>query len=830
MLFRSVFLDVRMRRVIRSFLLFVLTAFALLQPVQGQKLQLYGKVTDKAEKGPLPYATVRLRDTLVGTVTTVDGNYRLNADISEAVLEVSMVGFEKKIVEVKGTGQPQKFDFVLSEELYSLDEVVIRPGERANMIMRNVVANKGANNHALFPDWVSRVYSKIEIDLKNVKRPEREKGLWKQIGFVFDYIDTLDTDGKTFLPVFITETVSDLYHLQDGKVHEKIVASKASGMQTGMITEFTGQLYTNPDPYSNFFELSDVALISPLHDAGTTFYRYSLRDSSMVDGHKVFEIAFYPKQKMDPAFKGKVWVVDSIFAITRIEMRLSAEANVNFLRDLVFERNYTHQNDVWIPADEALWIDFNLQKKKEGKLIGLIGRKSTVYKDFAFAPTPKSIVKQQKNISLSATAHQYNDLAWDSIRPVGLQAREAAIYGMVDSLKNIPVVKTVFDYIQMFFFGYKEFHKFEIGPYYYMLSSNQIEGTRFRLGGRTTLSFHEKLRLNGYLAYGAKDEDLKYSGGVEYFFRKDRRFSIEAQYEHDYQLLGRSANALMEDNILTSVLSKEPMSKLNMIDRITLRSDKEWGGPLSNYLIFTYEDIHSSAYVPFFDRQFQRIPSISNAELSVNTRLAFGEQWVLGNFEKTRFGSRYPIVQLETAFGLKGIGESGYSYFKLNLNLTDRLHFNPFGYTSYRIQAGRIWGDLPFPLLRIHEGNETYAFDSQAFNLMNYQERVSDKYLLLVAEQHFQGFFFNRVPLLRKLKWREVIGGRCLFADLDDSGHDALVFTPGMQASSGRPYAELNVGIENILRLLRVDAVWRLTDNEVPHDPFSLFLSLQFSL
>ena len=813
-----------------SFLFFVLFFAAFSQPGFGQKLQLYGRVTDKAEKGPLPYATVRLRDTLVGTVTTVDGNYRLTSDLSEAVLEVSMVGFTKKSIEVKATGQPQKFDFVLEEELFSLEEVVIRPGERANYIMRNLVANKSKNNHALFPEWVSRIYSKIEIDLKNVKRPEKERGIWKQIDFVFDHIDTLATDGKTFLPVFITESVSDLYHMQDGKVHEKIVASKVSGMQTGMVTEFTGQLYTNPDPYSNFFEMSDVALISPLHDAGTTFYRYSLRDSSMLNGHKVFEIAFYPKNKMDPAFKGKVWVVDSTFAVTRIEMRLSEAANVNFLRDLVFERDYSHQDEVWIPKKESLWIDFNIQKKKDGKLIGLIGRKSTVYNDFTFAPAPRAILKQQKNISLSVTADQYDDQAWDTIRPIGLQEREAAIYSMVDSLKNIPVVKTVFDYIQMFFFGYKEFNKFEIGPYYYMLSSNQVEGNRFRLGGRTTLAFHDKLRLNGYLAYGLKDEDFKYSAGAEYFFKKDRRFSIEAQYEHDYQLLGRSANALMEDNILTSVLSKQPMSKLNMVDRYTFRTDKEWSGVLSNYLIFKYEDIHSSEFVPFYDPLFNRIESLSNAEVSLNTRVAFGEQWVLGNYEKTRFGSTYPIIQLETAVGLNGILESGYSYFKVNLNLTDRLHFSPFGYTSYRIQAGRIWGDLPFPLLRIHEGNETYAFDSQAFNLMNYQERISDRYALIVAEQHFQGYFFNRIPILRKLKWREVVGGRCLFADLGPSGHDDLVFTPGMQASAGKPYAEVNVGIENIFRLLRVDSVWRLTDNEGPHDRFSLFLSVQFSL
>jgi hypothetical protein len=292
-----------------------------------------------------------------------------------------------------------------------------------------------------------------------------------------------------------------------------------------------------------------------------------------------------------------------------------------------------------------------------------------------------------------ALAH--NEQYWDSIRPVGLQARESAFYEMVDSLKNVPVVKTTFDYIQMFFFGYKDVGKFEIGPYYYMYSFNEIEGNRFRFGGRTTDEFNSRLRLNGYMAYGLRDQDIKYSAGAEYFFRKDPRFSLGVQYMHDYRLLGRSDNAFMEDNVLMVIVSKHPLTKLNMNDQFTFRIDKEWKGAFSNSLVFSASEIHSGPYVAFTDVNHNPVRSIRNSEVSLNTRIAPGERTISGKFEKISLGSPNPIVNVRVATGLKGMLNGDYNYLKLHFDLYDKLPLNPVGYTSYFIQAGRIWGMFP---------------------------------------------------------------------------------------------------------------------------------------
>jgi len=511
-------------------------------------------------------------------------------------------------------------------------------------------------------------------------------------------------------------------------------------------------------------------------------------------------------------------------------MRLSETANINFVRDMVFEKNYAFNGQKYIPDKESFWIDFNIQKKDKGKLLGVIGRKTIVYEDFKFAPAPLKIKKQKKEISVSPDALSFNEQYWDTIRPVGLQEREAAIYDMVDSLKNVPVVKTVFEYIEMFLFGYKETGSFEIGPYFYMYSFNDIEGNRFRFGGRTIDRFHEKLRLNGYLAYGLKDEAFKYSGGFEYFFKKDKRFSIEAQYKHDYELFGRSDNAFAEDNILMAVMSKNPLKKLNMVNRFSFQTDKEWTVGLSNSLRLSTTKIKSGPFVPFIGREGNPVSNIQNTEITLNTRIAPKERTVLGRFEKTSMGSPLPIINFKTSAGIKGFLSGDYSYLRLQADIYDKLPVNPVGYSTYLIQAGRIWGDVPFPLMKIHEGNETYASDKFAFNLMNYQEYVSDRYAAIMLEHHFQGFFFNRIPLLRKLQLREVIGGRWLTGNMTPSRHDQLVFPYGMKSLDGNSYGEVSAGVENILKIIRVDAVWRLTGHSsVSYDKFSLLFSLNFT-
>jgi hypothetical protein len=649
--------------------------------------------------------------------------------------------------------------------------------------------------------------------------------------FVFSYIDSLEIEGKTFLPVFFTESFSNYYHNSVSNTNrEEITASKASGMTSDMITQFTGKMYEGVNPYDNYIMISDIGLVSPLNSLGLQFYRYYLLDSTIVNDRKIYEISFKPRLTQEPTFKGKFWIEDESYALTKLEMQLSQKANVNFLNNFQYSVEYHKLENRWVPRNELLIADLDIQKDRDSEKIGLMGRKTNVYQDFKFAEVPAASIKQKDAIIVEKDVMKKDELFWEKSRPIELQKREAGIYAMVDSIKNVPLYKTVVEYLYMFYYGYRDLGKFEFGPYYYSYSTNDIEGSRVRLGGRTTYKFNRNLRINGYGAYGFKDTDFKYGGGLEYYFSKKPRTMIALQGQHDYELLGKSSNALMEDNILTSVLSKNPIIKLNMIDRVEASIDKEWVNGLSNQFSITSTRIESSPYFPFIDPQGKLIPYIRTGEIKLNSRYAPGEDVVQDGFERNTFGIFKPVFNIGVTGGLKGFLGGDYEYLKVDLNFSDKIKVNPIGYLTYYFQAGKIWGNVPFPLMKIHEGNETYAFDLYAFNLMNYQEFVSDTYISLFLEHHFQGFFLNKMPLFRRLKWREVVGARSLIGSYDASKHTAMVFPTGMKGLRSTPYTEFSVGIENILKLIRIDAVWRYNYNDDRKIKLGLMYSLQITL
>ncbi len=183
---------------------------------------------------------------------------------------------------------------------------------------------------------------------------------------------------------------------------------------------------------------------------------------------------------------------------------------------------------------------------------------------------------------------------------------------------------------------------------------------------------------------------------------------------------------------------------------------------------------------------------------------------MLGKFERSSLGSIYPALDLDLTFGPKGVFNSEYEYYKIKLQISDKVEINPLGYLRYRLTGGKIFGNLPYPLLELHDGNETYAYDPYAFNMMNYYEFVSDEYLILWAEHHFQGFFFNHIPLLRWLKLREVINGKILIGNLSPANRNVMNFPNGLSPLS-KPYIETGIGIENILNIIRIDAMWRFS-------------------
>jgi hypothetical protein len=417
---------------------------------------------------------------------------------------------------------------------------------------------------------------------------------------------------------------------------------------------------------------------------------------------------------------------------------------------------------------------------------------------------------------MSDTIDVKNTEQWNNLRPEKLTEEQEKIYDMVDSVKKVPLFRTVTDIIYMLAYGYYLYKDFEFGPYFKTFSFNPIEGNRFRIGGRTSNEFSTKLMLYGHVAYGTKDEEFKYGVGALYVFKKIPRFSVDLFYEDDLSLLGQSVNAFSEDNFLASILSIRPNDNLLPLKKYSIAIEKEWFTGFSTELRLFHGIIKPSDKIPFTNiDQSMSWGSLNVSEATLNFRFAYNEKVIRGEFERVSLGSTYPIFKVELTSGLKNIFNSNFDYYRLRLSISHNFDIKPFGYMKYALGTGKIWGNVPFPLLILHEGNETYAMDYEAYNLMNYYEFASDFYQSVYVEHHFQGFFLNKIPVIRKLKWREVLYGKFINGSISQ-GNKSVWKYPSTLGELSTPYIEAGVGIENIFKIIRIDAIWRLSNLNKP--------------
>jgi hypothetical protein len=815
-----------------KFISLVILVFLLsFQLSMAQRTIVTGKITEIKTGLPIPYATIVFKGTYIGIMSDLNGNFNLSTLTPTNSIEVSSIGYKKLEVPVR-LKQAVNLNITLEEDIIMTGEVVVRPGENpAIPLLRKIIDHKKENNPAFFPSWHSKLYSKTEVDLKNIDKSLRTKKLLKSFDFVFDYIDSLKTEGKAFLPVFFSETFSNYYHAEGTvKDREEILANKASGMTSNMISKFTGKVYEGLNPYDNYLIIRDVGLVSPINSLGLQFYKYYLIDSTFKDGKKYYELSFKPKSLQSPTFKGKMWVESGSYALTKIDMQLSEKANINFVNNFKYSVEYDFVDGRWTPKNEIIVLDVDIQKDQKSKRIGVIGRKANFYQDFTFGEPMGVKLEANERITVHDDAMDKDEKFWENSRPIELQKRELGIYKMVDSIKHVPLYKTTAEYIYMFYYGYRDLGKIELGQYYSFYSNNPVEGNRFKFGARTTVKFNKNLRLNGYMAYGSKDQVYKYSGGFEYYFSKKPKDYLAVQYKHDYEIFGKSKNAFMIDNILNTLLNKVPYNKLNLVDRLSINYEKEWVAGLTNTFSFNRMKFYTAPYVKFESPNGNLIPSIGATEFSINTRYAPNEYYVQDGFERSTFGNSKPIFNLTLSAGIKGLLDGEYDYYKMEAQINQKLMLNPFGFTYYTIQAGKIWGNVPFPLMKIHEGNDTYAYDFYSFNMMNMQEYVSDTYLSLSLEHHFQGYFLNKIPLFRKLKWRELAGVRSVIGNYDPTKHNEMLFPTGMKSLNNNPYTEFSLGLENVFKVFKIVGVWRYNDLNNSGSKFGVVGTMQLIL
>lgn len=795
--------------------LILLFGFALvpLCALSQQPTVITGKVYDTITNEPMPFVNIILLGTRVGTVSDIDGNYSITTTVRADSIRAQYIGYNTTVLPIKN-GVKQVINIPMSPGTATLNVVVIYPGENpAVTLLKKVWAHKPENNKEKLDCYQYETYNKLEFDLNNISEEFQNRKVMRPVKFIFDQIDSTNPTEKPQLPMFFSETVSDFYYKKDPKTRKEVIrGSQVSGVEDASISQFTGEMYQDVNIYENNIILFGKHFVSPISNQGTLFYKYYLIDSVAIDGHWCYQIQFMPKRKQELLFDGNMWIADTSFAVKRLEMTITEDANINYVNAFYVIQDYDNKSGAWMLTQERVVADFALTKRQ----MGLYGRKTTSYRNVLVNQCKEDdFYTRTENLVVEPGAEKRDSAFWAAARHDTLSKREQGIYDMVDSVQRLPVYKTWEDVVIIAYSGYKIIGPMEYGPWYKTVSFNTIEGWRFRLGGRTSNSFSKWVEASGYVAYGLRDREFKYNFGFKSFITKKPRQLVGINYKNDYEILGQSNNAFTSDNALASLFRQNPLNNMTKVEQYELWYERDWFTGLNMKLSLVNRNMY-----PLSDTTYFKInpetglteykPGIQTAEIRLGIRFAWDEKYVEGVFTRVSMGTYYPIVQVQYVAGLKGVLNSDYAYHRLSINVDDRIRLNPIGYTNYILEAGKIWGALPYPLMVLHPGNETYVYDWASFNMMNYYEFASDQYAMATVIHHFEGFLLNHIPLMRKLKWREVASFRAVIGSVNQSNRNELTFPNTLFALNKGPYMEASAGVENIFRFFRVDCFWRL--------------------
>ncbi len=825
----------------RKYFFYIFTLLLVCTSAAAQTTKVKGTVKDASTGEPLPFVNIWFPGTTVGVTTDFDGHYSIETRQNvPATIKAEMMGYEPAEATIHVGGYTE-CNFSLKPLSIALHGITVKADDRRiKAFMGKVFNRKKYNNPDNHQSSQYKIYTKMELDIANIDPFMQTKILKKNFGFVENYMDTSAISGIPYLPIMITESNARYYKRKNPPLSREIIdASRISGIEEDYsLAQFTGHLHANVNLYDNFIDIFYVKFASPLNEHGFMYYNYYLIDSLQMDGRKTYKLRFHPKMKSAPVLDGEFTIDSTTMALRDAHVKMVKGLNVNWVRDMAIDVENQMVNDsTWFNKREKLYVDFSVTMSDSSKLVSFMGHREVSYSNIVLNEAiPEEVLKHNTNVVINEDVLQNDPDYWEKERPYALTQKEQNIYNMVDSIKNVPLYNTLYNIVSTAIGGYYEFDKFEIGPYYKLFSFNNLEGARFQFGARTTYGLSNKFRIGGYAAYGTKDEEFKGGGTFEYMFSKQPTHKLTVSYKRDALQLGAADDAFTEGNILGSLLSKGNSQRLSMVNRGNITYEHEWTDGITTTLSAESNKISSSKYVEMFTPDSIPVGAVRSATIGFGARLSWNEMVNRDHFDKLYLGSDYPIVTADFRFGLKDAWKGSYNYIRGEIGVNYDLAMPPLGTSYFRLKAGKIWGKVPYPLLKLHEGNGTYVNSPGAFACMNFYEFASDTWLQLFYEHNFKGFFLGKIPLLKRLKWREVVSFRGVVGTLSDKNNGSakyisrhtdpatgkleagvpepyLLFPAGMSGVN-KPYFEAGAGITNIFRMFRVDTYWRLNHKE----------------
>ncbi|MFT3902408.1 MAG: DUF5686 family protein [Niabella sp.] len=815
----------------------ILTLLCLWGAMGHAQKSLRGTVQDAHSEEPIPFASVIFKGSGQGMMTDSAGHFSFHvSQWPTDTLLVTLVGYEPFNYPLpKDSGNDISVIIPMKRGVLNQGVVVTAKIDKALWLWRKIVEHKPDNNRYKFDNFSYEFYNKLEVDIKNLKTIQKIANL-KPLRPINDLINqNIDTsEGQRILPAYLTEALSDYYYQKKPlKRREEIKAVNTNGIKNESMVKFLGGMDQVFNVYNNFLNIFNKEFVSPISDNGDFYYKYFVSDTQQIGDSRYFHLLFTPRRKGMNLFEGDCWVQAGTFAIQKMNLSLDKSADINFMEKFSFIQEFKRLNDGnWFVSREKMVVDI---APIGDKVPGLIGRKTSTYNNIVVNDSTVtqhlSLNKQQEEIIALNGAQQKDKAYWDTSRHESLSATEKGIMQMIDTIVNTPSYQRLTKQVLFLTTGYMDVGNVEIGSAYNWFSGNSWEGFRTRFDIASNKYFNKKLRWHTYLAYGFGDKKLKGQAELFYLPKREPRQYWYLGYTNDLDFGQKYYGEISQDNIFSFAVRKPNIPlKFIKLEQLGFEFFNELPSGFS-----TLFAINNKSYTPLqnllpastFGADLKKLTS---TEVSLKLRFAFQEKFLETTFFRTSLGSPYPIVEATVTRGVPKVLNSGYEYTKALFSVSDYMKVPPFGNISYQAYAGKTWGTVPYTFLDIAPGNEMYYYNKYAFNMMNRYEFISDRFAGINYEHNIGSGIFRLMP---KLKFRQFYTIKALWGSLSEA-NKAYNFREGhtFQSLNGKTYLEVGTGVDNILRFLRVDFIWRVlpkSDIKESTKNFGVFGSIRFN-
>lgn len=820
-------------------------------PSPSPSIVIKGTVKDATTQQPIANVSVFFSGSS-GVLTDSSGHYTLFASrrfIKDTHLKFVYVGYKSGLIDVNFEQPEQQIDMLLEEGGHALADVTVKNSREryrnknnpAVELIRKVIAHKDENRMTAYESATYQEYEKMVVSVSNFSEKLKSKKYLKKYQFLINNVDTTKVKGKSLLPLYLEETRSVNYYRKHPQDNKKIITGSnkvdfGEFIDTKGVTKYLESLYAQINIYDNNITLLSNQFLSPIAGSAPTFYKFFIRDTVERDGIKIVHLAFSPRNPQDMLFRGNLDItLDGHYAIQRARLFSPIGINLNFLRSMNISLDFVKRPDGrYLLTKSDMMADFGISKKG----MGLYGERVIALQDFKTGMTLNDSIFDGMPTEKKDSADYRGEDYWATNRFDTLSTAESKTYSNVDSLKNLKSFKRTMDWITLLFAGYKQLGPAEIGPANTFYSFNPVEGFRLRVGGRTTPKLSKRYYFEGYGAYGFGDQKFKYFGSATYSLNNKSIYQFpqhyfRVSYQHDTKIPGQELQFVQEDNFFLS-FKRGNNDKWLYNDFFNINYKREFENNFSYEMNLRYWKQAPAGSLDFNYQGSQpgllrSAESITTGEAGITLRYAPHEVFYQGKLYRVPLINKYPIFQLRYTAGINGLFGGDYTYHNFGASIFKRFYLSQFGYTDMTLDGGYIAGTVPYPLLSLPKANQTYAYQLNSYNLMNFLEFASDHYVSVMADHYFNGFILNKIPLLRRLKWRSVIEGKALFGGLRDENNPLknpdqmkFPFTNGQMSTfalSNEPYFEAGFGIMNIFKLLRVDYIRRFTYMDHPEIP-----------